>query len=300
MGVLRRTWRFVWGACQNFAKIDGELRAASFAYYAFFSLFSLLPLILFLSSSPVFLDRELPARLIELIQKYVPIENPQDQELIRSTIEGVIEYRAKAGLVGLLCLIWASQRFFHALVVGVNRAWGSREYCWGSLSLKNLAMLGILASALLLGIVVPVVLDALDSFTKFRAEWITWLYRIGRGLVPSLVLFYGFMMFYKFAPRHKVRFQDIWLPSLFVTILLQICQKLFVIYAYQLGHFNVVFGALGGVIILLTWIYLSGMVIIFGGCLCASSAQNRSLMKKARRLAASRDKTREKEQGVLF
>jgi YihY family inner membrane protein len=290
----------VWGACLNFVKIDGELRAASFAYYAFFSLFSLVPLILFVvSSSPIFADSDLPARLVELLEKYVPLQSDQEKILIESTVRGVIDHRAKAGIAGLLCLIWASQRFFHALVVGVNRAWGSREYCWGSLSLKNLAMLGILASALLLGIVVPLVLDTLGSFTTFRAEWISWLYKTGRGLVPSLVLFYGFMMFYKFAPRHKVRFQDIWLPSFFVTVFLQVCQKLFVIYAYQLGHFNVIFGALGGTIILLTWIYVSGMVIIFGGCLCASSSQLRSLVKKARRLKIAQ-KDPNKEQGVLF
>ncbi len=300
MDVLKRTWKCVWGACQSFVKIEGELRAATFAYYAFFSLFSLLPLILYFLSSPYFLHAELPERFIEHIKKNLPLINPEQLALIDTAIDGVVEYRSKIGLVGLLILLWSSHRFVHALIVSVNRAWSSRESFGTSLSLKHLAMLGILASAFLLGILVPLALDALDSFTTFRAAWITWLYRIGRGFVPSLVLFYGFTMFYKFAPRHNVLLRDIWLSSLFVTILLQVNQKLFVIYTSQLAQLNVIFGVLGGMLLLLALIYLSGIAILFGGCLCASSAQSRSLIKKSKRSSLVAGKTRDKEQGVLF
>ena len=49
--------------------------------------------------------------------------------------------------------------------------------------------------------------------------------------------------------------------------------NLFVIY---LGHFatlNAVYGAFGGIMALLLWIYLSGCVFIFGACLCAGQAE---------------------------
>jgi uncharacterized BrkB/YihY/UPF0761 family membrane protein len=43
-----------------------------------------------------------------------------------------------------------------------------------------------------------------------------------------------------------------------------------------LGHFatlNAVYGAFGGIMALLLWIYLSGCVFIFGVCLCAGQAE---------------------------
>jgi len=55
-----------------------------------------------------------------------------------------------------------------------------------------------------------------------------------------------------------------------VTLLLQGLQRLFVIYSRNIGEFNRLYGTLGSVIALLMWIYLSGTVIILGGCIAAS------------------------------
>ncbi|MGZ9124416.1 MAG: YhjD/YihY/BrkB family envelope integrity protein [Candidatus Binatia bacterium] len=49
---------------------------------------------------------------------------------------------------------------------------------------------------------------------------------------------------------------------------------------------NAVYGALGGVMALLLWIYLFGCIFIFGACLCAAQAEERSTgeTRKARLL----------------
>jgi len=39
---------------------------------------------------------------------------------------------------------------------------------------------------------------------------------------------------------------------------------------------NAVYGAFGGIMALLLWIYISGCVFIFGACLCASQAGSRT------------------------
>lgn len=39
---------------------------------------------------------------------------------------------------------------------------------------------------------------------------------------------------------------------------------------------NALYGAFGGIMALLLWIYLSGCVFIFGACLCAAQAEMRS------------------------
>jgi Ca2+-transporting ATPase len=85
-------------------------------------------------------------------------------------------------------------------------------------------------------------------------------------------MFYGFLLFYKLAPRRRtgVTFEEVWLPALVVTALLQLCQWLLTLYTTHVTNFNAVYGAFGGVVAMLLWIYSSGLVIVFGGCLCAA------------------------------
>ena len=92
------------------------------------------------------------------------------------------------------------------------------------------------------------------------------------SLVGPVVLFCGFLLFYKLAPRRRTRvtFSMVWVPALVVSALLQVCQQLFVFYTTHITNFNAVYGTFGGVIALMLWAYLSGVVIIFGGCLCAA------------------------------
>jgi Ca2+-transporting ATPase len=80
-------------------------------------------------------------------------------------------------------------------------------------------------------------------------------------------------MFYKLAPRRRTTFREVWVGALAVTVLLQLLQALIVLYARNVAHFNAVYGAFGSVIVVLMWVYLSGSVIILGGCFCAAQAE---------------------------
>jgi YihY family inner membrane protein len=81
------------------------------------------------------------------------------------------------------------------------------------------------------------------------------------------------LLLYKTAPRAHPAFRYVWAPALIVSLLLQALQWGFLAYAKNFMNFNVIYGAFGGAIALLMWIYLSGSVIIFGGCLSAAIAQ---------------------------
>jgi Ca2+-transporting ATPase len=266
-----RALRIFWLTLVKYSSIDGGQRAASFAYYAFFALFPLLLLLVAIGST--FFD---PARVgdfvIDGVSKYVLVAEDK-HDMVRETIRGVIKARRGVGSFAVLGLIWSSTRFFQSLVSGVNRAWGTHEYSWWRLPIQNLIMVGVLASALLVGLAVPPTLN-----------WVQFHFTIGRSvtlygftairlLLPSAVLFYGLTLFYKLAPRRRTSVREIWLGSLMATVLLQVLQSLFLLYARNVANFNKVYGAFGSVIAILMWVYLSGSVIILGGCFCAAKAE---------------------------
>jgi Ca2+-transporting ATPase len=65
----------------------------------------------------------------------------------------------------------------------------------------------------------------------------------------------------------------VWIEAALVTGALGGLQKLFVFYAGHVTNFNVLYGTFGSVVALLLWIYLTGTVIIAGGCSCAARAE---------------------------
>lgn len=292
MNLARRTWphvvrwfrrcgAIVWRALVKYDETDGEQRAASFAYYAFFALFPLVVLIITVSAMFV-PDQALATEAITAqVKERLPVDPDLADRVIR-TIQGVVASRTKASLIAFAILTWSAIRFFQALVHGVNKAWGTKDYSWWRLPIKNFAMVGILASALLLGTFAPAVLNNVQYF-YWKHSWevgldflfVNHVFNALRFLLPPVVLFYGFVMFYKFAPRRRTTFREVWMAALVVTIGMDVLQRIFLLYTRSVTNFNAIYGTFGSVVALLMWIYLTGTLIIFGGCLAAAQYEIR-------------------------
>lgn len=273
---LRFAGAVVWRALIKYDETDGEQRAASFAYYAFFSLFPLILLLITGGSKLLGGQERAASAIIGYVSQFLPVGTSEANAVI-DTINGVVKSRRSASLISIVVLAWSALRFFQALVRGVNKAWGTKEYSWWRLPIQNLLMVAILASALFLGIFAPAVVDQVEWFywqnsraVGLEFGWVDHVFRACRFLVPPLVLFYGFSMFYKFAPRRRTKFREVWIAALMVTLLLGVLKNLFLLYTSSIGDFNRLYGAFGSVVALLMWIYLSGSVIILGGCLSAA------------------------------
>ncbi len=278
---LGRFWATTWRAGLKYNETDGEQRAASFAFYA---LFALLPLtVLLITIGTRFLGNRDQAtdEVFRLLGDYLPVDEGGRVQ-VRAAVSGFMNTRLGSGLVSLVIVLWCALRFFQSLVHGVNKAWGTREFTWWRLPLKNLLMVAILTSALLIGIIAPAILNSIErvyqshpSAFAFDFGLGNWVFRVSRWLLPPLLLFYALLLFYKVAPRRQTTMREVWLEAFWVTLVLGGLQKLFVLYAGQVAKFNVVYGTFGSVAALLMWIYFTGAVIILGGCFCAARTEIR-------------------------
>jgi Ca2+-transporting ATPase len=276
---IGRFWAVLWRTGVKYSETDGEQRAASFAYYALFSLLPLLVLLITFGTRFLGDRTEATNEVFSLMSQYIAVDIGSPEQ-VRATVEGFMRTRFGSGLVSFAILLWCSLRFFQSLVRGVNSAWGTHEYSWWRLPLKNLLMITVLTSALLIGLVAPAILNGFEKYYSAHRELFSfdfglggWVVRTARALLPPLLLFYSLALFYKFAPRRKTTFREVWIEALLVTVALGGMQKLFVFYAGRVAHFNVLYGTFGSVVALLVWIYLTGAVIIIGGCCCAARSE---------------------------
>jgi YihY family inner membrane protein len=268
-------------AFKKFLRIDGVQWAGAFSFNMFLSLFPLI--VLFVTVASTFINSDRAGKeIIYYIESYVPISGEM-HNYIFNTISGVINAREQAGLVAFVILVWAALQCFITLIVAANRAWGTAVYKkWWHLPIRSLMLLGITASMVLLGMVLPVLMRIVKNWFFAANDFTTWLYGIGTFFIPLLLAFFGLSLFYRFAPFRSTRFAEIWGAALFSTLLLQASESLFEIYLRNFATLNAVYGTFGGIMALLLWIYLCGCIFIFGACLCAAQAETNSVKMKDR------------------
>lgn len=264
----RKVWTILKLTVNKFSQIDGTQWAGSFAYNAFFSLFPLVILIVTITS--VFIEKEQAIKqIIAYIEKSIPIGEKM-QSSIFNTITNVINMRSEAGIIALVILAWSAVQGIATLIHAVNHAWDFEEYSWWRMPLRSLILLVITAITVLLS-------KGISVLMRIGRRWVfnllylpSWIYAIISHLIPFLMLYIGICLFYILAPRRPVKLKKVWIAALVTTIVIQAAENLFMLYLEHFSNFNALYGTFGGIMALLLWIYLSGVIFIIGACLSAA------------------------------
>lgn len=168
-------------------------------------------------------------------------------------------------IVGIALALWSARKGMVALITATNVAYDEEEkrgflkQLLVSLTFTIGAVIGFLA-VLLLGVAVPLVLSMLPlgpaaEIVLLLARWVL--------LFGVAVL--GLAVVYRFAPdRHEARWRWVTPGSLIAATLWLIGSALFALYVRNSDSYGETYGAIGGVIVLLMWFYLSGFIVILG------------------------------------
>lgn len=249
---------------------DGDQRAAAFAYNLLMSIFPLLVLLATLGS--LFGERAAVTRaVVESINRYTPLTGNQEHAA-EAVLAGLLAARGSAGVTAGILLMFGSLTFLRSLIATTNRIWGSKPYSWWRLPLKSLGLLGIAGSVFLVGILLPTAAQLIRGWFGAELPLPPWAFLVLVHGIPWIVLFYGFLMLYRLAPSRPTRFSDVWIGALAATVVIGIGEELFLLYMVHLARLQMLYGALGVIVALLLWNYLSSVVCVLGICLCAAAA----------------------------
>jgi membrane protein len=260
---------------KEFGKDDVSLLAAGLTYYSFLSLFPLLLLAVTLAG--IFLK---PDDATKLIFQDVAIAAPGATDLLSEAVAEAFNNRHNAGLLalaGIVLIAFSASGAFGTLDKAINRAWGSEKvpgFIVGRL-VSFVMMLGV-AGLLVVSLVVSTVLTRIRSATsaligEVPGDQVFWQI-VTAGASLGLV-FLVFLLQYWFVPRADVHIRDAWPGALLASVAWVILKELYALYlGSQFTNYGAVYGTMASVIALLTWIYLSSMIIL-GGAEFASETQ---------------------------
>ncbi|WP_306224306.1 YihY/virulence factor BrkB family protein [Bosea beijingensis] len=170
-----------------------------------------------------------------------------------------------AFVIGLGLSAWSANAGVKAVFDALNVAYGEEEKrSFIRLNLTSLVFtLGILVFAVLaIGAVaaIPVVLDYL--YLGGVAEWLIWL---GRWPVLVAIMMIGLAALYRFGPsRDDAQWKWVSPGAIFASVAWLLGSVLFSWYVASFEDYNKTYGALGAVIALLMWMWLSATIILVG------------------------------------
>ena len=99
----------------------------------------------------------------------------------------------------------------------------------------------------------------IDSDDEFQYVW-----NLVRSLLPLLLIFVVFFIMYMTAPNIKLKIKSVIPGTLFTTIAFLLASWGFSFYVSNFSNYSATYGSIAGVIILIFWLYITGVIIILG------------------------------------
>jgi membrane protein len=259
---------------EGFDRARAPEAAASMAYYAFFSLFPLLLVLVAIGS--FFLESE---RVYEQVVRFSYQAFPVSLELIESNIDEVLRLRGPVGIIGVAGLLWAATGFFTVLTHHINRAW-QQAVARSVLQRRLLALrmvgilLGLLFFSLLPSIIAGILARLEVPIQGTSVIYESPLWPLLTSLLPWFLAFLLLGALYRWVPNTPVRWREALGGALVAALAFELIATAF---SWFLGsgliQYELIYGSLGTVVVLLFWIYLSTWIILVGAHFCAAIAR---------------------------
>lgn len=234
---------------------------------AFFGLLALFPGIgATMAIAGILLD---PAMVVEEMQNFSGVLPEAAAEIIigqaRAVSGGDDGGLGLAALIGLILALYSASKAMQGMMDGLNLVHGTSED--RGLIAATLTKLG-LTLGLILGVLlcagVAAVVPAVLSWVPLAGDTET-LVMLLRWPVLLIIAACGIALTYRIAPSHDFPGWGLIVPGAALACVLWLLGSIgFAIYVRYFGSYNETFGAIGGTIILLMWMWLSACVVLLG------------------------------------
>ena len=245
---------------------DVLTRSAALAYYF---ILALVPMIFFLTAILGFFARshDLQSDLLHYTARLMPGDT---YRLIRKSLQEITENSSGFKLaLGLILALWSGSGGISSIMDALNRCYGINELRpWWK---RRLAAVGLTIAISALTIVALLIIlyggnivDFIGSHVGLSAAAVM-IWHFAQWPIAFLFVLTAFALLYYWGPDSKQIWQ--WItPGSLVGVLVWIgVSMLFRVYLHYFNTYSKTYGALGAVIVLLFWLYISGFAILLGG-----------------------------------
>lgn len=244
---------------------DNCLRlGASLSYYTLFSIFPLILVVLFVIKL-VYFNSD-PAR-DAILDALASITGGFRDEFL-AVLEAASTTRQASGLIGTAVLFVGASWVFGELVSAFNIFWVVKSRGRGGpmeflrMTFSSVSLVLAVAFLLLVSMVVSAFLIVVGEFIgKLPGGATVW--GIAQILINLIVLTFIFALLFKYLPQTHVSWRDVWLGALVTGGIWSLLQYAISYYIALSSYKD--YGAVGSIMALIAWVYLSSQILFLGG-----------------------------------
>ncbi|QPG06356.1 YihY/virulence factor BrkB family protein [Salinimonas marina] len=261
---IKSWWHIIKRISVNMQRHNLPLIAAGVAFYLLLAIFPLLGALISLYGLMVS-----PAELQDHMQLLIDVVPSQSRYIIEEQLENLTQKSSSTLSWGfalsLVLSLWSSSKGANALITACNITYSEshgRGFLRGLLArfTCTISIIVTIIVALAFITVVPKWISWAtgDLLSTRQAGWITW---------PIMLLLFNASLsaLYRYGP-HREPAQWRWVTpgSIMATVLWIAASYGFSLYLSEFATYNKTYGSVGGIIILLMWLYLSAYIILLG------------------------------------
>ena len=267
--------------------------AAALAYYSFLAIPSILLVALGVFS--VFAD---PAAVQKLIDKVGTVAPGEATALLDDSLTRMSQNNSGGwamAAVGFVLAFWTTTGAMTSLMRALNRAYDKEEtrgFLRQRLSAVVMVVVMLLAFALVFGLLVmgPVLSGWIGEAVGLEAV-LSWLWWVAQWPVLIVGLLAAFATVLYLGPNvDHPRWTFLTPGALFAVVVWLLVSGLFAVYTATFASYNKAWGSLAAVIVMLTWLWLTGCALLFGAEINSEAERSRELrqgnMQAAKKIQA--------------
>ncbi|MCR8744693.1 YihY/virulence factor BrkB family protein [Romboutsia lituseburensis] len=245
----------------NYSDINSK--AAEMSFYLLLSFF---PFLMFTISSIVYIPILHLNRYIEILKNMMP-ESAFD--LAYSIINSAIANKSSSFIImSFFLTVWTSSRAVRAIIRGANKSYNVKEtrsyikvFIIAFLFTIGLLLL-IFSSMIFLvyGEKIGYFIFGFIGLDKiFMDVWNICRYTIGVSTIVIILI-----SLYKYTPNKKISLKEATPGAIVATLGWIIVSFSYSYYSNYYANYEMIYGSIGGIIVLMTWLYLSSWAILIG------------------------------------
>ncbi len=255
--------------------------AAQLAYYLLLSFFPfLIALVSLLSFLPIG-----PEQLLAELSKVFP---DSAYELIAQNM-GLFSSRSGGLLsISFISALWVASKGANATARSLNKAYhtnGTRPF-W-----KNYIVSFIITLSLVVFIILSLAFFLFSDYflsAYSLSKQVVYLLSQLRMLVMFVALVSGMALLYRLVPNRALSLRQVISGALVSAVLWVVSTVGFEIYVDNFRNFSNIYGTLGGVIVLLLWLYLISFAMLLGNEINSYLVQNNKIELKRKKTKAQK------------
>jgi membrane protein len=271
-GVRNRgPWRSILShTLHQFHENDLFTSAAAMSYFGLMALFPALLLLLAIGNQ-ITAATEMLTHAVEVY--------PGSGKFLRETIRAMSSVGTGVIVTCVIVTLWAGSWVFAVIERALNRIWGSTSRTFWQGRALTIGMIGIVGVLLAISVFITSIVVALremaDRVSPRQAANYPLLLSVGSvfwqgvfAIASFLITVTLFVLVYRFMPKAEVSLADT-LPGAIIGGLLWEVAKYVFAWALNYFHYDQIYGSVGAVVAVLTWSYVSSLILLFGAQLTA-------------------------------